>query len=83
MTDERAAYYLRRLIKGISEIHTSKINDINLYRWQEYSEILTDSLWIINKEILREPITLAIGEISYLKFLINFYKGTPSQEIGC
>lgn len=48
-TVERARYYLDRLRKGISEIKTSKINDINLNRWKEYQEIITDSLWILEK----------------------------------
>ncbi|MDP2209489.1 MAG: DNA methyltransferase [Bacteroidota bacterium] len=48
-TLERTRYYLKRLTKGIAEIKTSKINDINLNRWKEYEEILTDSLWILPK----------------------------------
>lgn len=48
-TIERAKYYLDRLKKGISEIKTSKINDINLNRWKEYQEIITDSLWVLEK----------------------------------
>jgi len=48
-TVERARYYLDRLKKGISEIKTSKINDINLNRWKEYEDILTDSLWLMDK----------------------------------
>ena len=48
-TKERAVYYLNRLIKGITEIKTGKINDINLNRWKEYTEIITDSLWILDK----------------------------------
>src|SRR3989338_10265679 len=48
-TIERARYYLDRLKKGIREIKTSKIIDINLNRWKEYQEILTDSLWILEK----------------------------------
>jgi DNA modification methylase len=48
-TMERAKYYIDRLKKGISEIKTSKINDINLNRWKEYQDILTDSLWILDK----------------------------------
>ncbi len=48
-TVERAKYYLERLKKGISEIKTSKINDINLNRWKEYQEIITDSLWVLDK----------------------------------
>jgi len=46
---ERSFYYLKRLIKGAREIKTGEINDINLLRWKEYEEILTDSLWLINK----------------------------------
>ena len=48
-TIERAKYYLERLKKGISEIKTSKINDINLNRWKEYTDVITDSLWILDK----------------------------------
>ncbi|MCX7761244.1 MAG: DNA methyltransferase [Candidatus Kryptonium sp.] len=48
-TLERAKYYLERLIKGTNEIKTNKINDINLSRWKEYDEIITDSLWIFDK----------------------------------
>jgi len=48
-TIERARYYLDRLKRGINEIKTSKINDINLNRWKEYQEIITDSLWILDK----------------------------------
>jgi len=48
-TLERGKYYLRRLTKAISEYKTNKINDININRWKEYSEIITDSLWILEK----------------------------------
>ena len=48
-TIERAKYYLDRLRRGISEIKTSKINDINLNRWKEYQDIITDSLWVLEK----------------------------------
>ena len=48
-TIERTKYYITRLIKGLSEIKTSKINDMNLNRWKEYDDIITDSLWIIEK----------------------------------
>ena len=39
-TIERAKYYLERLKKGVTEIKTSKINDINLNRWKEYTDTL-------------------------------------------
>jgi len=48
-TIDRAKYYLERLKKGVTEIRTSKINDINLNRWKEYNDIITDSLWILDK----------------------------------
>ncbi|MBM4389168.1 MAG: DNA methyltransferase [Deltaproteobacteria bacterium] len=48
-TVERAQYYLKRLKSGVAEIKTGKINDINLRRWKEYDEILTDSLWVLQK----------------------------------
>lgn len=48
-TIERARYYIKRLKRGIQEVKTAKINDINLLRWKEYDEIITDSLWIFDK----------------------------------
>ncbi len=46
---ERAIYYIKRLIAEVQKIKTSKINDINLLRWKEYDDIITDSLWILDK----------------------------------
>ncbi|MBL8195277.1 MAG: DNA methyltransferase [Blastocatellia bacterium] len=48
-TLDRAIYYIKRLEKAVTSIKTSDINDININRWKEYDEILTDSLWIIDK----------------------------------
>lgn len=48
-TLQRATYYLKRLSNSIQKIKTGKINDINLLRWKDYDEIITDSLWILNK----------------------------------
>jgi len=48
-TVERAKYYLRRLKNEVWKIKTGKVNDINLLRWKEYDEILTDSLWVLDK----------------------------------
>lgn len=48
-TIERTKYYINRLIKSLTEIRTNKINDINLNRWKEYNDIITDSLWVLDK----------------------------------
>jgi DNA modification methylase len=48
-TLERAKYYLKRLKNGVQRVRTSKVNDINLLRWKEYDDIITDSLWILDK----------------------------------
>jgi DNA modification methylase len=46
-TLERARYYVRRLGRGVADVKTAAINDINLLRWKEYEEVLTDSLWVV------------------------------------
>lgn len=46
-TLERAIYYVNRLIKGVTEVRTSAVSDINLNRWKEYDDIHTDSLWFV------------------------------------
>jgi 16S rRNA G966 N2-methylase RsmD len=48
-TIERTKYYIQRLVRALSETKTGKINDLNLHRWKEYDDILTDSLWILEK----------------------------------
>ncbi|ACA60671.1 DNA methyltransferase [Candidatus Desulforudis audaxviator] len=48
-TLERARYYAERLKKGLSEVKTTKVNDINVRRWKDYDEVFTDSLWNINR----------------------------------
>jgi DNA methylase len=45
-TIERARYYLRRLARGVESGQTTAVNDINLRRWKEYDEVITDSLWV-------------------------------------
>lgn len=49
LTVDRARYYLQRLQKAISKVKTNRINDINLRRWKEYEEIVTDSLWMVDR----------------------------------
>ncbi|HEV8486441.1 MAG TPA: DNA methyltransferase [Blastocatellia bacterium] len=46
-TIERARYYLKRLERGVKKVKTSGINDINLLRWKEHPEVITDSLWVL------------------------------------
>jgi DNA modification methylase len=48
-TIERTRYYITRLIKSLSEIKPGRVNDLNLNRWKEYNDIITDSLWILDK----------------------------------
>lgn len=48
-TLERARYYLGRLERGVKREKKSAVNDINLSRWKEYEEVLTDSLWVLPK----------------------------------
>ncbi len=48
-TLERSKYYLKRLIKSLTVEKTGRINDLNLNRWKEYEDILTDSLWVLRK----------------------------------
>lgn len=49
MTLERMRYYIDRLIKSLTQVKTGRVNDINLNRWKEYNDIITDSLWIMDK----------------------------------
>ncbi len=48
-TLERSKYYLKRLIKSIDGEKTSRINDIDLNKWKQYEDIITDSLWVLDK----------------------------------
>ncbi|TAK25575.1 MAG: DNA methyltransferase [Chloroflexota bacterium] len=48
-TLDRAKYYARRLELGLVKTRTSAHNDINLLRWKEYDDIVTDSLWVIDR----------------------------------
>ena len=48
-TIERTKYYLNRLAKSLSILKEGKINDLNLNRWKEYDDLITDSLWTFDK----------------------------------
>lgn len=49
LTLERARYYLERLSKAARGERTAAINEIDLNRWKAYDDILTDSLWLIER----------------------------------
>ena len=42
LTMERAAYYIRRLEKYVTSVPSGPVD---MKRWQDYDEIITDSLW--------------------------------------
>jgi hypothetical protein len=46
---ERAIYYLGRLARSAEGPRTAAINDIDLNRWKSYTDLITDSLWIIER----------------------------------
>jgi DNA modification methylase len=48
-TLERMNYYINRMIKSFSETKLGRINDLNLNRWKDYENILTDSLWVFDR----------------------------------
>ncbi|MBI4243876.1 MAG: DNA methyltransferase [Planctomycetes bacterium] len=48
-TQQRALYYINRLHKSLKQTKTNPINDLNLSRWKEYDNIITDSLWLFDK----------------------------------
>ena len=70
-TVERAKHYVKRILKGVTEKKTSRINDINLNRWKDYDYIITDSLWTFDK---RER-----GEGHNAKYWGNFIPQIPHQ----
>ena len=48
-TVERARYYVRRLRDGVHKVRKTELNDINLLRWKEYEDVITDSLWVVGR----------------------------------
>lgn len=46
---ERTKHYIRILLKSLTELKIDKVSDLNLNRWKEYDDIMTDSLWLIDK----------------------------------
>lgn len=45
----RGQYYLARLKKSLSQKRYAPYSDIDLNRWQEYEDVITDSLWLFDK----------------------------------
>ncbi len=48
-TQQRARYYLQRLQKKLRGSKTRAVNDLDLYRWKEHDDVVTDSLWIVER----------------------------------
>ncbi len=48
-TLKRAHYYLSRARKALVETRTNNVNDVDLNRWHDYPQLITDSLWTISK----------------------------------
>lgn len=49
-TIERAKHYIERLFKGLTEKKDNSVNDINMNRWKDYTDIRTDSLWLLDRD---------------------------------
>ena len=48
-SEDRFRHYLRTLARSLGEEAQAPLSDINLRRWKEHDDILTESLWIINR----------------------------------
>ena len=48
-SSERVDHYARKALDSINKIKNNRINDLNLARWKDYEEIITDSLWIMER----------------------------------
>ncbi|ABU59642.1 site-specific DNA-methyltransferase [Roseiflexus castenholzii] len=70
-TLERARYYLDRLARAAGESRTGAINEIDLNRWKEYDDVLTDSLWLFDRR--------AAGGAHHAGFWGNFVPQIPYQ----
>lgn len=45
-TLERTKYYIKRLIKSLTQVKETPHNDLNLNKWKQYNHLITDSIWI-------------------------------------
>lgn len=48
-SEDRFRHYLRTLERSLREVAPAPLSDINLRRWKEHEDILTESLWIIGR----------------------------------
>lgn len=48
-TEERFRHYLRTLTRSLREPSLAPASDINLRRWKEHEDIVTESLWMITR----------------------------------
>lgn len=46
---ERCRYYIYRTLKSLTSVKIGRINDLNMNTWKTYTDIITDSLWIVDK----------------------------------
>ncbi len=46
---ERCRYYVKRAVRSLTSSKIGKINDIDMNRWKSYTDIITDSLWVIER----------------------------------
>lgn len=46
---ERCRYYVNRTLKSLTSEKKGNINDLDMNRWKYYKDIITDSLWIMDK----------------------------------
>lgn len=97
MSLEKAKYYIKRLENGIQEVKTNKINDINLLRWKEYEEIITDSLWVLDKRdasgvhlawywgnfILQIPHQMMLRYTKKVDWILDSFVGSGTTLIEC
>lgn len=72
-TMERARHYLGRLKMMTAEARCGAGSDLNLNRWKEYDDLLTDSLWILDR---RDSSGVHIGN-----YWGNFVPQIPHQMI--
>jgi hypothetical protein len=46
-SEERFRHYLRTLTRSLTERSPAPLSDLNLRRWKEHEDIVTESLWLI------------------------------------